>query len=450
MAEESNNDMEMQDAFKEFGPTDQKRSEKTKDGTDIEHAMLDEDKMAAGGSDGPTATTTMQGIFNMMQDMQRQIHEITAMQEGQKSKKDMPVSPRAQKFRDKVYSTRKHPVRDHSLSESSVEEDEESNLDDEVLESDYEHRNSRDRASDDSEKHNTQSRSRQKSKRKEDSKNKDDNIPPKKVRVEKNSPASDANQGNSEPLGFAEQFESKVEDVGDSVFPWLARMVNKMFYAPNIEKVKEIQGEIKIPSNLYIETPRVNPEIWNRADVSQKNTDVKLQHVLKRQAEAATLLTQLVDRIMIEKEAADEEMKKEKEKLALEICKILALLGAAAKDANDGRRKNLNYAVSDHALRTQLGEEPKVVDGVPPTYLFGDNLSEKIKVAEDNSKLERRMKGSYDQSGYKRDRKNYNRSDYNSYRPKYNKSNRYNKNKSSQDSKSDNRQRQSDDYDKRY
>ena len=49
------------------------------------------------------------------------------------------------------------------------------------------------------------------------------------------SPADDATPGSSEPLGFAEQFENKVEDVGDSIFPWLARMVNKMFCAPNME-----------------------------------------------------------------------------------------------------------------------------------------------------------------------------------------------------------------------
>ena len=186
-------------------------------------------------------------------------------------------------------------------------------------------------------------------------------------------PADEATP-ESESNMFAEQFENKVVEVGDSILPWVAGLVNNMFYEPNLKKVEEIQGDIKVPSNLYIETPRVNPEIWNKADQTKRNIDINLQHILKRQGEAATLLAQLVDKTMIEKaEATEPDVKEEKNQLAFKLFEVLSLLGAAAKDTNDGRRKNLKYAVSDYALRKQLAEVPKLVEGVPPTYLFGDN-----------------------------------------------------------------------------
>ncbi len=173
-----------------------------------------------------------------------------------------------------------------------------------------------------------------------------------------------------------------------------------MFHEPNSEKIDAIQKEIKVPANLYVAVPKVNPEIWNKAYLSKKMQDLRMQHMLKREADVAVLLAKQVEAIMIRRSKLDDdevEGKKLLEEQAMEISNAIALLGAASKESNERRRETLKEAIPDIILRKQLLKTPTVVDGVPTTYLFGDDLPEQIKTADESRRLFGKMRNNVGQ-----------------------------------------------------
>ena len=67
-----------------------------------------------------------------------------------------------------------------------------------------------------------------------------------------------------------------------------------------------------------------------------------------------------------------------------------------------------------HEVRKEVPQNPTMVQGVPSTYLFGDNLSESIKIADETKKLTKKV-NSYD--NYRQD--NYkSKKQQSSYQPK--------------------------------
>ena len=216
----------------------------------------------------------------------------------------------------------------------------------------------------------------------------------KKARVEDTLSEKENEEAQKDECLFASQFQVKQEVLGEKVTPWIADMVNRMFQEPNLEKVESIQKEIRVPANLYLEVPKVNPEIWNKAFVPKKMQDVKVQHMLKKQGEVAVMLTQIVDELMIERaEMEQDDLGRDKcERQALKISNVLALLGAASKDANDQRKNTLKDAIVDPILRKQLMNNPTVKDGVPATYLFGDDLTDQLKTADESRRVFSKLK----------------------------------------------------------
>jgi hypothetical protein len=163
--------------------------------------------------------------------------------------------------------------------------------------------------------------------------------------------------------------------------------------------IERILTEIKMPGNLYVEVPKVNPEIFAKAIYAKKMADVSTQSLLQRQSEVAAILATVVDDIFDERSKMDvNEKKQERDSLkrkAQKLCDALSLLGDSAQNATKKRRDNLQYAIPDINLRKRLMKVPTHKDGVPNTYLFGDDLGDQIKSSLENKRIMDQMKPRY-------------------------------------------------------
>jgi hypothetical protein len=116
-----------------------------------------------------------------------------------------------------------------------------------------------------------------------------------------------------------------------------------------------------------------------------------MQKLMGRQKDVTVLLAQFLNELFIERKNTPEEKTEEREALkkkAHKICDIISLLGDAAKDSLVQRREQLQYAVSDPIVRKEMMKAPLTNEGVPNTFLFGDNLAEVMKKSDDSRKIQ--------------------------------------------------------------
>ena len=220
---------------------------------------------------------------------------------------------------------------------------------------------------------------------------------------------------------FAAQYETQKIEPGESVQQWVADLIHTMFTGVNEEKIKKVVDNLKMPANLYLDPPRVNPEIWKNVVAPKQILDFKLQNIMTRQSQAAVLLTQYVDNIFKEMAAVPKEEGEKRQEIkskALMICDAIALLGQNAQEATMSRRHVIQFAIQNEKLRKRLMKVPLHKNGVPNTFLFGDDLTQPLKDADDDRKMSYKInpKSVLEKSEYaRRQKSSYN---YNNYKSK--------------------------------
>ena len=242
---------------------------------------------------------------------------------------------------------------------------------------------------------------------------------------------------NSELKEFASQYETKKIEPGESVLQKVADLINSMFVGVNEEKIKQIVDNLKMPANIYLDPPRVNPEIWKNVVQPKQILDFKLQNIMTRQSQSAVILTQYVDKLFKELAEVPKEEVEKRQRIkdnALMICDALALLGQNAQEATMSRRHIIQYAIKNEKLRKVLMKVPLANNGVPNSFLFGDDLTQPLKDADEDRKMSYKInpKSVLEKSDYSRKQnssyysqksKNYNQA---SKTAKYRNSDKYN------------------------
>ena len=336
---------------------------------------------------------SMQEVFKMMTDMQRQ---LTALQHGvpmrgSKSNRDAPsttkqlVSGNASYYEGTskrgpdYYMPEKHHSRDHDVSSSEIDDEEEEAFKIHADEDSSEFESNQIRAAKTSTANNDKSRKRKGGHQVHDE-------PPNKKSDDKTT---------QELAEFAAQYQQEVQKPGDNLEPWLAKVINGMFTAPVKENVNKILKEVKMPANLYLEVPKVNIEVWDNVIYNKKMQDCNMQKLITRQKDVAVLLSQFVNDLFLEREQLPVENTLGREDLknkAMRICNIISLLGDSAKDSIVHRREILQYAVSDPLIRKEMMKVPYTnEDGIPNTFLFGDNLAEIMKRSDESRRMNAKM-----------------------------------------------------------
>ena len=116
----------------------------------------------------------------------------------------------------------------------------------------------------------------------------------------------------------------------------------------------------------------------------------------------------VVDEIFDERSKLDiNDKKQEREALkrkASKICDAISLLGDNAHANIKNRRENMKFAIPDVTLRKRLLKVPNHKEGVPNQYLYGDDLGEQMKSADEARRVMNKIKPRKD---YSNDREDY-------------------------------------------
>ena len=336
---------------------------------------------------------SMQEVFKMMTDMQRQLSALQhgVPMRGSKSNRDAPTTAKqsasgntsyyevgTSKRGPEYYMPVKHHSRDHDVS-SSEDDDEEEAFKIHADEDSSEFESNQIRAA------KTSTANSDKSRKRKGGHQVHEEPPNKKI----------DDKPTQELAEFAAQYQQEIQKPGDNLEPWLAKVINGMFTAPVKENVNKILKEIKMPANLYLEVPKVNIEVWDNVIYNKKMQDCNMQKLITRQKDVAVLLSQFVNDLFLERKQLPVEKTVEREDLknkAMKICNIISLLGDSAKDSIVHRREILQYAVSDPLIRKEMMKVPYTnEDGIPNTFLYGDNLAEIMKRSDESRRMNAKM-----------------------------------------------------------
>ena len=167
---------------------------------------------------------------------------------------------------------------------------------------------------------------------------------------------------------------------GPPIFAQLAKIVNGKFTTTfDLATRKESVGKYPPPSNCAsLQTPKVNPEIWNRLGANARKNDMTfsaLQDTLVKATAAITVTAN--DILSARKQNSPPDLKKS----IANLIDAVVLLGHVNIE--------LTFKGRD-ALRPNLSNEFKQACSrvvKPTTLLFGDNLPEVLKQLQVTTKI---------------------------------------------------------------
>jgi hypothetical protein len=166
----------------------------------------------------------------------------------------------------------------------------------------------------------------------------------------------------------------------DPIHKDLAKLVNDLMFKVKVDKklaeqVRESAERIKRPENCEsLVCTKVDELIWNRLQVSTKSLDSRFQHGQLFLVKSITVLVNILDKIVSNKEV-------EKEELVRELIKAVEMLSYSNYELNMRRRECLKSDIDCVNYLSLFSS------GVPANqFLFGGELGKRLDEIEKTNK----------------------------------------------------------------
>ena len=170
------------------------------------------------------------------------------------------------------------------------------------------------------------------------------------------------------------------EKIDPPVSDELASIVNDlMSNGVSEETLKDQKEKHNRPENCtYLTVPKVNEEIWHHANEDFRSKDIKLQRIQHNLVKGTTVIVQLMNKTLA---AVQNNVAVSRSELLDGFSDAISLLTSANYEINT-RRKELWKPEVDLTYKSLCTANKPVT-----TFLFGDNLSQKVKEMTDAKKV---------------------------------------------------------------
>ena len=199
------------------------------------------------------------------------------------------------------------------------------------------------------------------------------------------------------PTGL-ENFYNVTDTVGADVDQQLATIINNL--AKNRlpdEKLKEKLANYVRPSNYdTLSLTRVNPQIWEKLSAATKSRDLKAQRGQTSTVQAMIAIATAADNLVTGTRSGDSLSRDKMAATLTGLVDALALLSYANQDVNQRRREDHRHDLNQ-AYKGICNNE---TDG--STWLYGDDLTSRIKAINETNRVSSRVGSTQSQAGYGR------------------------------------------------
>ena len=202
----------------------------------------------------------------------------------------------------------------------------------------------------------------------------------------------DVNESENEFFNImVEEFES-ADQVGPECNPGLAKLVNKYLSSKMSESGEKLKNEQYLrPKNIeYSESPKTNKPVWETMQHYSRVLDSQLQTTQKNFLKSALPSTEVIGKLF---EAKDSPSDSDAPDLFSKLRDALSFLGPANVNMVKTRKEQIKKVLPKNMLG--LCRDSVEFSG---SYLFGDNLNNKIKEVTELNKVAFTIKrGSFNQ-----------------------------------------------------
>ena len=173
------------------------------------------------------------------------------------------------------------------------------------------------------------------------------------------------------------------EKTGPKIDPQLADLVNNMMsMKPNEEAIKQRIDKHPRPENCgFLETPKVNEQIWTAISPATKSLDATLQNIEKNFLKGVNPLTKVVEDLLKVREKIKPEILDVSE-MVKNITDSIAFIGIANVDLIKKRRELVKQDLP-HKMHKLCGSSVEFTGSL----LFGEKLAQDMKDINEANKL---------------------------------------------------------------